>query len=180
MSPEWFTSQEVQSLGQNGYLQYLAGIAIINAPSGKVAHGMLGEGTRSPVEILVWGEEQMLEGLADVIRATNPPDYDLLRAEHNFDAALPLMEQVVDRTFMAKRDQIKRMNKAFNALRPLATADGNVYRSICHGNQTRLQTVALMRGVQPAAMFMDFMSGPGGRTVRSAGSVGSHRIRLAR
>lgn len=179
MNPEWFTTQEVQSLGQEGYLRYLAGIAIINFPSGKFARGVLGEGTKGPLDVLVWGEEQMVTGLADVIRAANPPDDDLLTAEHHFDEALPLMRQLVTTSFISAGDQIKRMNKAFNALRPLAVANGKTYRSICHGNYNRLRTVDLMGGIQPASMFMNFMSGSAGQTLRSAGSLGDHRLRLA-
>lgn len=179
MNPEWFTTQEVQSLGQDGYLRYLAGIAIINSPSGKFAHGVLGEGTRGPLDVLVWGEQQMIDGLADVIRAANPPDDDLLTAEHQFDDALPLMRQIVSISFMSVGAQIKRMNKAFDALRPLAVANGKTYRSICHGNYNRLRTVDLMGGVQPASMFMNFMIGPSGQTVRDVGKLGDHRLRLA-
>lgn len=179
MTPEWFSTPEVQSLGQGGYLQYLVGIAIINAPSKKFARGIIGEGTRDPLDVLVWGEEQMVEGLADVIRAANPQAYDLKTAGEHFDNALPLMQRLVDETFISKGDQIRRMNRAFKALRPLAAEDGNTYRSICHSNYNRLQTVSLMRGVQPAEMFMDFMRGPGGRTVRSAGNSGSRQLHSA-
>jgi hypothetical protein len=160
MDPEFYPSDEQRTIGHSGYLRYLAGIAVLNEPSSDFAVSIVGEGVRLPREVILWAEEGlMLDGLVKVIKSANPSTYDLRKAEHSFDTALPFMQDTVERAYRVSKAQIDAMNMGFFALRPLAVRDGNVYRSICHPNVGRILTTTLMDGVQPAVAFRDLLNG---------------------
>lgn len=158
---EWQPSPEEIHLGQESYIRYLGGVAILNAPHHQVSEALLASVAEEDVEAAILRAEDLLyNGLRGVIKYANSPvARHWAQAEHGFGAALPHMIEIVDGTYERHARRLDRINPAFNALRPAPMYDETTYHSLCHANRGRLYTERLMDGVQSAAIFRPKLAG---------------------
>jgi hypothetical protein len=156
MSAEWNPSVQESRLGQEGYLHYLAGLAILNTPSSQFALDLLGQGERTSEDVIVAAESLMYRGLQSVIKYSNPPG-SLADARGGFNEALPRMFHIVDSTYELHEDRIGSINHAFYGIRPAPMFVEGYYKMLCDGNRTKILTSHLLDGILPAVQFTDVL-----------------------
>jgi hypothetical protein len=157
----WQPNSECIQIGQEAYIQYLSGVAILNTPYSSFARGTIGEGIEHPDAIILHSEQLMYDGLRSVIAQANPPAMraDLQKyAEHRFFEALPVMLRIVDSAYTAQGVRINSMNAAFPYLRPMPAYDESMYHHLCHSRKGKIRTRTLLDGIQEAAIFSDALT----------------------
>lgn len=161
MTSEWRPSVEVTRFGQESYIDYLGGLALVHTPDSTFSQHLLGQSSREPEAILAHAERVMVSGLRGVIWAANPPEPrgGLVQAEGNYSVALPHMQYTIKSAFDTHGKRIDTINDMFFTLQPTPVLSGTVYKHLCHGRGNLLLTTMLLGAYPPAGVFEALVAG---------------------
>ena len=144
----WIPSSADMLVGQESYVAYLGGVALLQDPSGELAQGLLGAAAYSEgdAELVVQhAEDIMHRNLRNVLLSASPESQrNLTAAEHNFALTLPHIQRIVRATCRERKMQLDLMNPAFRILPPMPLTNPQIYGHFCHGRKTHLRTTHLI------------------------------------
>lgn len=144
----WTPSSADMLVGQESYVAYLGGVALLQDPSGELAQGLLGPAAYSEgdAELVVQhAEDIMHRSLRNVLLSASPESQrNLTAAEHNFALILPHIQRIVRATCRERKMQLDLMNPAFRILPPMPLTNPQIYGHFCHGRKTHLRTTHLI------------------------------------
>ncbi|MGH7195830.1 MAG: hypothetical protein ACREGA_03565 [Candidatus Saccharimonadales bacterium] len=167
MTELWQPSQEDLASGQESYVRYLGGLAILHEPKGDFAAGLLGvdffehDYEEYPEWAVAHAETLMYQGLRGVILAANPPESrsPIAQLEHNYAAAIPHIRQTVASICKLQPERLDQINPTIKIFRPMPAANQSIYKSICHSRLEKIQTEDLLEGFLPAPVFTIILDG---------------------
>ncbi len=175
----WTPNEEDILSGQEGYIHYLGGVAIIVAPRSRFSRSFYeGELDKDNIEDTLIGAEQlMLEGLKWVIAFANPPELRtalVSRAQYNFKQAQPNMRRIVASTYKERADRIDHISPAMYGLQPAPVVNSEViYKLVSRGNLGELHSIRLLDDIPPARDFKKLLEL---RSMSGRGRVKRHQF----
>lgn len=161
----WRPDPEDQRAGQEAYIRYLGGVALLHDPESELAQSIVGshvqldtyEGMNAAVR---HAETVMFHNLQDVVRMANPPDFrtPLSSAERRYKEALPHIHQIVDSTFQSQGGRLEVLDTALQLIRPMPLVKEAMYKHVCHPHREKIRTLRLMDDIMVDPRFISIVS----------------------
>ncbi len=160
---EWQPNAEDLRNGQEAYIRYLGGVAIINDPWSPFARG-IHQRQDNPEDLLTivnHAELLIYRGLQKVITFANPPDHrrNMIKTGSRFNEALPNMRKIIDTTCSDFAERLDAINPALRLAQPAPILDRYMYGHFAHCRLYKIGTRRLLGGLLPAVDFESILAG---------------------
>ncbi len=150
MSKAWRMSAIDCYAGQEAYMMYATGLAVLNDPEetdGLHLRDLASASDRE--EVLTYAQSLIWAGLGEIIRFANPPNCrsPLQKAEPHFEQAQPHMRKILEKTCSSQSGRLEQLHAMIAVLRPLPVATNEqTYRAIAHGRRHLVKVRHVMGG----------------------------------
>lgn len=173
MSAQYELSGEELACGQDAYLYYLGGLAILHSPYGGYSRSTFGDNLpenpagfmeyREPV--VAHAEELMVEGLFRVIAVSNrlEPGQAIGAAEGSYKTASPNFLRIVNTTCESLKGRVEAIDLDLALPRPMPLRKYRTYTYLCHSRKSEIYTKKLLDNILPSELFGTVLDG---RTVQ--------------